>query len=165
MIHSRIRARTEEAERRWQVRRDVQIHTSARSASDGPDESDGYAARIRNLSENGMLVESDAPLGPRDSFEIDIPEFGPCPAEVVWTKGDLKGCRFFAPLPKSVVSAAVLRSPVEEADAALYEQLRQTRMIIDDEERRHLPHALSVPAMALILAAEIAVIVYLVAVG
>lgn len=155
MIVARIRARSAEAERRWQVRRDVAIPTSA-SKGEG-----GYAALVRNLSENGLLIETAAPLGPRDTFEIDLPHHGTCTAEVVWYKGDLKGCRFFTPIPKAVVSAAVLRSPTEGSADEIYEQLYFTRMMLDDVETIHASSALSLPALAFLLVAEVAAFVLL----
>lgn len=154
MIHARIRARTKEAERRWQVRRDVAIATSTRLIEDGA----GHAALIRNLSENGLLVETAAPLGPRDTFEITLPNHHEVAAEVVWVKGDLKGCRFFAPIPRAVVSAAVLLSPAQGEAQDIYGELRQVRRELDHEEERHLPTALSVPGLALLLVIELLVV-------
>lgn len=159
MIHARIRARTKEAERRWQVRRDVAIATSARSGDDGP----GHAALIRNLSENGLLIETEAPLGPRDSFEITLPDHHAVAAEVVWARGDLKGCRFFTPIPRAVVSAAVLLSPAEGEAQDIYRELRQVRSELDHQEERHLPTALSVPGLALLLVIELLVVALILA--
>lgn len=153
MIHATIRARSVEAERRWQVRRDVAIATSARAANRR-----GHAALIRNLSENGLLIETDAPLAPRDSFEITLPDHAYVAAEVVWAKGNLKGCRFFAPIPKSVVSAAVLLSPAEGEGEDIYRELRQVRRELDHEEERHLPTALSIPGLVLLLVIELLVV-------
>lgn len=153
MLIARIRARSQEAERRWNVRRPVGIATSARGGA-----GEGYSAYIRNLSENGLLIETKAPLGPRDTFEIDLPDHADCAAEVVWAKGDLKGCRFFAPLPRAVVSAAVLRSPVEGSSQQIYDHLRHARLAIDDEEERQMPSSLSVPALVFLLLAEIAIL-------
>ncbi len=154
MIHARIRARTKEAERRWQVRRDVAISASARPADDAA----GYAALIRNLSENGLLIETAAPLGPRDAFEITLPDHGEVAAEVVWVKGDLKGCRFFTAIPRAVVSAAVLLSPAEGEAQDIYRELRQARRELDLEEERQMPTALSVPGLALLLVIELLVV-------
>ncbi|RVQ68843.1 hypothetical protein EKN06_01025 [Croceicoccus ponticola] len=162
MIVARIRARSQEAERRWKVRRDVSIATSARQTSNLRAE-DGYSALIRNLSENGMLIETHAPLGPRDAFEIALPDHGECVAEVVWVKGELKGCRFFTPIPQAVVSAAVLRSPAEGAAQDIYDELRHVRMALDHEEQRHMPSALSIPGLVLLLVFEVLVVAMLIA--
>lgn len=153
MLMARIRARSAEAERRWAVRREVDIATSARSDLGGD-----YAAVVRNLSENGLLIETTAPLAPRDSFAIALPDHDESVAEVVWAKGDLKGCRFLAPIPRSVVSAAVLRSPPETAAERIHDELRQARLAIAAEERRQMPATLSVPALAMILGAEVVVL-------
>lgn len=152
MLMARIRARSPEAERRWAVRREVDIATSARSDAGGD-----YAAVVRNLSENGLLIETAAPLGPRDSFAIALPDHDESVAEVVWTRGDLKGCRFLAPIPKSVVSAAVLRSPPEITADRIHDELHQARLAIASEERRQMPATLSIPALALILGAEVVI--------
>jgi len=154
MIHARIRARSAEAERRWQTRRDVTIATSAHARESG------YDALIRNLSENGLLVETDAPLGVRDSFVVTLPDHGDCEAEVVWVKGALKGCRFHLPVPKCVVSALVLRSPLGDAPH-MFEELRSVRMAMAEEEERHMPSALSIPALVMLLGIELAVLYFL----
>ena len=155
MIIARIRARSVEAERRWQVRRDVNLATSA-TAAEG-----GHAALVRNISENGLLIETTAPLGPRDAFEIDLPEIGTCVAEVVWYKGDLKGCRFFAPIPRAVVSAAVLRSPADNSHGALHEELRFARMALDEGEPAPSLSPLSPRALASLLVLEAVVLALL----
>lgn len=77
-------------------------------ASTSGDETD---ALIHNLSEHGLLVETQAPLSEGDTLEIDLPEAGVTEAAVVWTRTGLAGCEFRQPVATAVVSAALLRSP------------------------------------------------------
>jgi hypothetical protein len=46
-----------------------------------------------------------------ESFELELPEAGAVIARVVWQRGREFGCEFDTPVPKSAVSAALLRSP------------------------------------------------------
>ncbi len=94
-------------ERRWRVRRNVNI--------DLPRAGPAQGATVRNLSENGLLLESMTPLQVGSTISIDFPESGGCTAEVVWQKGYMHGCRFFFPLSRSAVSAAALWSPIGDA--------------------------------------------------
>ncbi len=74
----------------------------------------GVSATIRNLSETGLLLETDPPLAVGDIFQIDLPLVGEQPAEIMWVEGRGHGCRFLDPIPKSAVSAAALLAPFEE---------------------------------------------------
>lgn len=74
----------------------------------------GVSATIRNLSETGLLLETDPPLAVGDIFQIDLPLVGEQPAEVMWIDERRHGCRFLDPIPKSAVSAAALLAPFDE---------------------------------------------------
>lgn len=65
---------------------------------------------IHNISLDGLLVESPIALEPGSALSIELPEAGVVAASVVWTSGDLFGCRFDAPLPPAALAAAELRS-------------------------------------------------------
>ncbi|RVQ67522.1 PilZ domain-containing protein [Croceicoccus ponticola] len=104
MIEAQIRGISSTAQRRWNVRRATDMETTARMAGCN------HKVGISNLSEKGLMLETTTALQPGDTFEIELPQLGACYAEVVWSEGDRKGCRFFAPISKSVVSAAILRS-------------------------------------------------------
>lgn len=70
---------------------------------------------IHNISEDGLLIETIAPLNPNDSFEVDLPHSGPVAATVVWIRDRFAGCRFERPVSKATLSAAALRSVVTPA--------------------------------------------------
>jgi len=120
----RVQTDANPAERRWRVRRSVNI--------DLPPTAGDQVVTVRNLSENGLLLESTIPLTVGSTISLTFPEAGDCTAEVVWQNGYLYGCRFHYPLSKSVISAAVLRSPFEDRDG-YDELLTHHRQRIDDD--------------------------------
>jgi len=142
-------------ERRWRVKHDVAI--------DVPDAGvpRNQVVTVRNLSENGLLVESTAPLPVGSTFSFTLADAGETSAEVVWQKGSLHGCRFHVPLPKSAVNAAVLRSPI---GPHLLERKEPGLALNETEEfmKREPPISLSVPtivALVLFVAGAIVMIV------
>ena len=70
-------------------------------------------ALIHNLSQTGLLIQTEARLLVGERLEFDLPEAGPTPAEVVWTRGEFVGCEVAAPVSRGAVSAALLRAPPE----------------------------------------------------
>lgn len=96
------------SERRWQV--DLLMTL--------PPGNGGRAAHVRNLSENGMMLETDAELAVGDVLQVDLQELFRTEAVVVWSQQQSFGCRFRDPVPTGVVSAAILRAPVEAQDVA-----------------------------------------------
>lgn len=72
----------------------------------------GIAVLVHNISETGLLLESDADLAVGDSIGIDLPHAGESPATVMWISDRLAGCRFDAPVSPATLSAAQLRSSV-----------------------------------------------------
>ena len=83
------------------------LYLEARSATAAGDAAEVV---IQNISLGGLLLESPTALDPGESLVIDLPEVGPVSASVVWTSGDLFGCRFDEPLPPAALAAAELRS-------------------------------------------------------
>lgn len=78
----------------------------------------GIDVLIHNISESGLLLESDAELGVGDRVEIDLPHTGEVAADIMWVSNRLAGCRFENPISSATLSAAQLRSAVTlEADA------------------------------------------------
>lgn len=77
----------------------------------------GQAVMIHDLSATGVLLQTSAKFDPFDDFEIDLPEVGATNAFVVWNSGDYYGCEFANPIPKAVISAALLRNPISTATA------------------------------------------------
>ncbi|WP_324698380.1 helix-turn-helix domain-containing protein [Novosphingobium aerophilum] len=71
---------------------------------------------IHNFSESGMLMESRIDLEIGETIDVELPQAGITRARVVWASGKLYGCAFDAPISSSVLSAAQLRSAVQEVD-------------------------------------------------
>jgi hypothetical protein len=65
---------------------------------------------IHDLSETGVLIETNVNLATGERLEIDIPETGAAAAAVVWSSGRYFGCQFDRRLSTAAVSAALLRS-------------------------------------------------------
>jgi transcriptional regulator with XRE-family HTH domain len=70
---------------------------------------------VHNISESGLLVETDQALGVGEWFNLTLPEAGTVEAEVVWVSGQLHGCRFAAPVSRGALSASQLRGVVAPA--------------------------------------------------
>lgn len=98
-------------EERGAVRRRLRLSTPASSGRDSVD------VLIHNLSLTGFLIETDTDIALGDTIEVDMPEAGPTMAEVVWKDGSFHGCEFDRPISLGAVSAALLRSPNDEAAA------------------------------------------------
>ena len=94
----------------------------------------GEKATIHDLSSTGILVETAAGLTEFDELEVELPEVGTTLATVIWSSGDYFGCQFHTDLPRSAVSAALLRSPfvLPEAPSAAPGTLRE-----EDDEPDH----------------------------
>ncbi len=76
---------------------------------------------IHDLSQTGVLIETKARISPGERLEIEIQEAGAAAATVIWTSGRFFGCQFEQPLPKSALSAAILRNapPAQPGPAAM----------------------------------------------
>lgn len=72
----------------------------------------GHDVVIHDLSATGVLLQTSAKLEPFDDLEVDLPEIGATSAFVVWSSGDYFGCEFARPIPRSAISAALLRNPI-----------------------------------------------------
>lgn len=68
---------------------------------------------VHNVSETGLLLETQDELEIDDTIDLDLPEVGIARARVVWSSGPLHGCEFDAALSAAALSAAQLRSTVE----------------------------------------------------
>ena len=96
----------------------------------------GIKVLIHNISETGLLLESDVDLSAGDRIEIDLPHAGDSSATVVWVSDRFLGCRFDTPVSAATLSAAQLRSavtldddddaptPADEAFGARLQRLR-----------------------------------------
>ena len=79
----------------------------------------GATATVRNLSETGLLIESPDDLEVGDRVSLDLPVAGPAEARVIWARAPFYGCEFARPVSRAVVSAALLRTPIEEPPVIL----------------------------------------------
>ena len=92
------------SERRLSARRKLRLELE-------PQGSAGSRVVIHDLSEQGMLLETDARLVDGETVDLVIPGAGSAQAAVIWNSGRYFGCRFENPLTSAAVSAALLRSP------------------------------------------------------
>ena len=81
--------------------------------ADAPGTASGRAI-VRNLSETGLLLETAEPLQNGDTLSVELPEAGAVVARVVWCRAPYFGCEFAAPVSRGSISAALLKSPVDE---------------------------------------------------
>ena len=72
-----------------------------------PQGSAGSRVVIHDLSEQGMLLETDARLVDGETVDLVIPGAGSAEAAVIWNSGRYFGCRFENPLTSAAVSAAI----------------------------------------------------------
>ena len=79
----------------------------------------GAAASVRNLSETGLLIESPSVLDVGDRVSLELPVAGLAEARIIWARAPFYGCEFARPVSRAVVSAALLRAPIEEPPVML----------------------------------------------
>ena len=111
-LHAQLDIEPEAGERRASRRRKLLLHAEGVSASTSRTE-----VIIRDLSEDGLLVESPIALTEGEMLEVVIPEAGTVQAEVAWSSERFFGCRFNRPISTAAVSAALLRSPSDGTTA------------------------------------------------
>lgn len=95
----------ETTDRRRTERRTLRLDVAARTSDHES------AVIIRNLSRTGLLIETDAGFALRETFILILPEMGAVAARVVRIEDQQFGCEFLSPVPASVISAALLKSP------------------------------------------------------
>jgi PilZ domain len=95
--------------RRASPRRKISLESSLQVSGD--------SVAIHDLSPTGLLLETPAKLQLLGSVDIDLPEAAATRAIVVWNSGRYYGCQFKEPLPKRVISAALLRSQPKPPEA------------------------------------------------
>ena len=74
---------------------------------------EAQAVTIHNISATGLLLEGPEELTVGEVLTLELPAAGERRAEVVWTSGQLAGCRFDAPLSPADLTAAQLQSAVD----------------------------------------------------
>lgn len=98
----------EAVERRGRARWRVELIVSA-----GPANQLGRSV-VRNLSDKGLMIETDAALGIGEIIQVDLPGAEPVEACAIWRQDFSYGCEFLTPIPSAVVSAALLQAPLDE---------------------------------------------------
>ena len=86
----------------------------------------GATATVRNLSETGLLIESPDALEVGDRVSLDLTVAGFAEARVIWARAPFYGCEFARPVSRAVVSAALLRAPIEEPPVILLGPINTT---------------------------------------
>lgn len=74
-------------------------------------------ALVHNISETGLLLETSTDLEIGEQVTILLPHKAETSAHVIWASDGLYGCKFAAPLTRSVLSAAQLQSAPTHAGA------------------------------------------------
>ncbi len=95
------------ANRRADVRWHVELIVSAGPAHDLS------RVVVRNLSETGLLLQTNAGLEVGETIVVDLPGAQSTKAQVKWHRESCFGCEFVEPLPSPVISAALLKAPVD----------------------------------------------------
>ena len=144
-------------DRRRRSRRTLRLEVA-----DAPDGASGRAV-VRNLSETGLLLETAEPLQNGDSISVELPEAGTVVARVVWSRAPFFGCEFAAPVSRGSVSAALLKSPIDEATATLATPIdTMWRLPEPLDPAGAMPSPEAIVALALLIAAATAFILALV---
>ena len=84
------------------------------SARLGPNQK---SVMVHDLSATGLLIETPSRVRLGDEIMVELPECEQAPARVVWSSGAFYGCQFVKPVSPAVVSAAQLKSALEDQPA------------------------------------------------
>lgn len=152
-----LRTEPETRERRRTSRRTLRLEVEGAG-----NEAAGRAV-VRNLSETGLLLETAEPLRNGDTLSVELPEAGAVVARVIWSRTPYFGCEFAAPVSRGSVSAALLKSPLDEPEAALATPVdTMWRLPEPLAPNRRAPSPEAVIALGLLAAAATAFILALV---
>lgn len=69
---------------------------------------------VHDISTTGLLLESPLELAMDERISVDLPQIGNVWARVIWSSGKLFGCQFHTPISNAALSAAELRSAVNQ---------------------------------------------------
>jgi len=72
-------------------------------------------AIIHNLSETGLLLQTEAALKQDEIFQVGLSDEKLTEARVVWNDGELFGCEFLEPVSQATISAAILRAVPDDS--------------------------------------------------
>ena len=73
---------------------------------------------VHNISEDGLLLETNADLSAGETIDLLLPRGQQASARIMWSSGVLYGCKFDKPLSRSALSAAQLQSEPPPRDAS-----------------------------------------------
>ena len=110
---ARIELEPQSAEQRQAARRPLQLEVESGNVAAAA------SATVRNLSETGLLIEAGKEFAVGDTLTLRLPMAGSVEAAVIWARAPFYGCEFARPVSRAVVSAALLRSPIDEPAEAL----------------------------------------------
>ena len=108
-----IRIDPQDTEQRRTQRRTMRLRVESANAEAAA------TATVRNLSETGLLIEAGEGFAVGDTVTLRLPMAGAVDATVIWARAPFYGCEFAQPVSRAVVSAALLRSPIDEPPVAL----------------------------------------------
>lgn len=93
----------------------------------------GGTATIRNLSHQGLLIETPSDLAVGDRVSLDLPLAGVAEARVIWARSPFYGCEFPRPISPAAISAALLSAPIVEPAVTLLGPVDTTWQLPDAE--------------------------------
>jgi len=97
-----------EISRRGSPRRTLRLEALGATAA-----GDSASVAIHNISQTGLLIETDASLTTGEAIELDLPEAGLVEARVIWLSDRFAGCQFAQPISVGALGAAQLRGEFE----------------------------------------------------
>lgn len=115
-------------------------------------------ALIYNLSTQGLLLETAAPLQIGDYLAVKLPEAGAVAAEVIWVRDGFAGCQFDRPLSNAAISAALLQAQPQPRPIALQVAAPSQPLPSDDDLHAEPAWVRATVIAALILAAIVAML-------
>lgn len=149
-LPARLTTDAQTSDNRGAIRRSLSLEVRASPT-------DASSALIRNLSERGLLIETEADLAIGDTIEVDLPEAGASDARIVWCEGSFFGCEFLAPVPRAAVSAALLLAPVERTPTTAIPALPEDSAFGDDRAQREYEPVPYSPGIDIVLMVSLVV--------
>lgn len=119
ILRARLSTPQTAADRRRATRRTLRLEISASHGGQGSE------AVIRDLTEHGLRMETDAKLTLGEGILFELPGLKPVEARVAWQSGTTFGCEFATPIPQAAVSAALLQAPFDHPDWAVSTRLEE----------------------------------------
>lgn len=86
---------------------DTRMRFPGAKAKDGE-----FEATVHNISEFGLVMESDAPLATGSAVDVKLPHSGAAGSHVAWVSGRLAGLDFAIPISPITLGAARLQGAV-----------------------------------------------------